>query len=74
MVANLAVLLEYNRLGFCYRARGQLKDALDEYHKPTAEKLAELGPQNNHPFALFYDGQFSRPGKLPRFSIRSPWH
>lgn len=63
IVANLAILLEYNRWGLRYGPGAKLKAAVDEYHKLTAEKLAELGLQNNLAFALFYGGEFSEAQK-----------
>jgi transglutaminase-like putative cysteine protease/tetratricopeptide (TPR) repeat protein len=58
-IGNLAILLEYNRWGLRYGPGAKLKDAVAEYRKLTAEKLAELGLQNNLVFALFYAGDFS---------------
>jgi tetratricopeptide (TPR) repeat protein/transglutaminase-like putative cysteine protease len=58
-VGNFAILLEYNRWGLRYGPGSKLKDAVAEYHKLTAEKLAELHLQNNLPYALFYAGEFS---------------
>jgi transglutaminase-like putative cysteine protease/Flp pilus assembly protein TadD len=58
-VGNLAILLEYNPWGLRYGPGAKLKDAVAEYRKLTAEKLAELGMQNNLVFALFYAGEFS---------------
>ncbi len=62
-VGNLAILLEYNRWGLRYGPGAKLKDAVAEYRKLTAEKLAELGLQNNLVFALFYAGEFSEAQK-----------
>jgi len=62
-VGNLAILLEYNRWGLRYGPGAKLKDAVSEYRKLTAEKLAELGLQNNLVFALFYAGEFSEAQK-----------
>lgn len=62
-VANLAILLEHNRWGLRYGPGAKLKDAIAEYRKLTAEKLAEMGVQNNLAFALFYDGEFSEAQK-----------
>ncbi len=58
-VGNLAILLEHNRWGLRYGPGAKLNDAVAEYRKLTAQKLAELGLQNNLPFAMFYAGQFS---------------
>jgi predicted Zn-dependent protease len=62
-VGTLAILLEYNRWGLRYGPGAKLKDAVAEYRKLTAEKLAELGLQNNLVFALFYAGEFSEAQK-----------
>jgi hypothetical protein len=65
-VVNLAILLEYNRWGLRYGPGAKLEDAVAEYRKLTAEKLAELGAQNNLAFALFYAGEFSEAQKNAR--------
>jgi tetratricopeptide (TPR) repeat protein len=57
-VVNLAILLEHNRWGLRYGPGAKLKEAVSEYRKLTAEKLAELGVQSNLAFALFYAGEF----------------
>ena len=57
-IANLAILLEYNRWGLRYGPGARLSDAVAEYRKLTAEDLAGLGVQNNLAFALFYGGEF----------------
>jgi len=62
-VGNLAILLEYNHWGLRYGPGAKLKDAVAEYRKLTAERLAELGLQNNLAFALFYAGEFSEAQK-----------
>ncbi len=62
-VGNLAILLEYNRWGLRYGPGAKLKDALAEYRQLTAEKLGELGLQNNLVFALFYASEFSEAQK-----------
>jgi len=62
-VGSLAILLEHNRWGLRYGPGANLKDAVAEYRKLTAEKLAELGLQNNLVFALFYAGEFSEAQK-----------
>ena len=62
-VGNLAILLEHNRWGLRYGPGAKLKDAIAEYRKLTAEKLAEMGVPNNLAFALFYDGEFSEARK-----------
>jgi len=61
--ANLAVLLEHNRWGLRYGPGAKLKDAVVEYRKLTPEELAGYQMQNNIPFALFYDGEFSEAKK-----------
>ncbi len=62
-VVNLAILLEHNRWGLRYGPGAKLKDAIAEYRKLTAEKLAELGQPGNIAFALYYAGEFSEAQK-----------
>jgi tetratricopeptide (TPR) repeat protein/transglutaminase-like putative cysteine protease len=62
-LGNLGILLEYDRWGLRYGPGAKLKDGIAEYRKLTAEKLAELGLQNNLAFALFYDGEFAEAQK-----------
>jgi len=58
-LANLALLLEYNDEGRRYGSVARLKEAIVEYRKLSAEKLANLGLSNNLAFALFYAGDFA---------------
>lgn len=62
-VGDLAVLLEYNHEGVRYGPGANLKGAIATYHSLTPEKLAEIGLQNNLPFALMYAGAFAEAKK-----------
>jgi tetratricopeptide (TPR) repeat protein len=62
-IANLAFLLEHNHWGLRYGPGARLKEALGEYRKLTADKLAEFGMQNHISYDLFYDGQFAEAQK-----------
>jgi Flp pilus assembly protein TadD len=62
-VGNLAILLEYNRWGLRYGPGAKLEEEVAEYRKLTSEKLAEVGLQNNLPFAFFYSGEFAEAQK-----------
>jgi transglutaminase-like putative cysteine protease/tetratricopeptide (TPR) repeat protein len=58
LVTKLAVLLEHDSRGMRYGPSADLKGAVAQYRTLTSSQLAELGMQNNLPFALFYARDF----------------
>jgi transglutaminase-like putative cysteine protease/Flp pilus assembly protein TadD len=62
-VGELAMLLEYNHEGVRYGPGANLKEAVATYQSLTPEKLADVGLQNNLPFALMYAGEFAEARK-----------
>jgi tetratricopeptide (TPR) repeat protein len=56
---DLAILLEYDKVGRRYGGQAPLKDAVAEYEKLGQDKLGELDLQNNLAFARFYAGDYA---------------
>ena len=71
-IANLAILLEYNKWGLRYGPGAKLKDAVTEYGKLSVEQQTDLGIQNNLSFALFYASEFSEAEKVAETSNSQP--
>jgi transglutaminase-like putative cysteine protease/tetratricopeptide (TPR) repeat protein len=63
VVADWAIFLEYNHDGKRYEPGAKLSESIALYRSLGSEKLADLGLQNNLPFALFYAGEFAEAEK-----------
>ena len=71
LIANYAILLEFDSTGFRYGAKADLKGALNEYEKLSVQERADLGVANNPAFALFHAREFEA-AKRSAEAVNSP--